>query len=135
MESLSLPHKFVNTDTPCVKYSTWNKDRGQKAGKETHHVYVLHQNRQPGKSYYHCSLRHILFPLTALQGEKAFYSNISQGSEGHRCTDEALTSPLWRALAVVGVDSVHAGSSISTLMTGAVINVVLAVGPIETWCR
>lgn len=46
---------------------------------------------------------------------------------------KALTSPLWRALAVVGVDSIHTGSSIGTLMTGAVVNVVLTVSPIETW--
>lgn len=44
-----------------------------------------------------------------------------------------LASPLWRALAVVGVDSVHTGSSIGALMTGAVVNVVLTVSPIETW--
>lgn len=44
-----------------------------------------------------------------------------------------LTSPLWGALAVVGVDSVHTGPSIGTLMTGAVIYVVLTVGPIEAW--
>lgn len=44
-----------------------------------------------------------------------------------------LTSPLWWALAVVGVDSVHTGSSIGTLMTGAVINVALTVSPVETW--
>lgn len=44
-----------------------------------------------------------------------------------------LTSPLWRTLAVVGVNSIHAGSSIGTLMTRAVINVVLTVCPIETW--
>lgn len=44
-----------------------------------------------------------------------------------------LASPLWGALTVVGVDSVHTGSSIGTLMAWAVINVVLTVGPIETW--
>lgn len=47
------------------------------------------------------------------------------------CT--ALTCPLWRALAVVGVDAIHTGSSIGTLMTGTVINVVLTVSPVEAW--
>lgn len=47
------------------------------------------------------------------------------------CT--VLTGPLWRALAVVGVDSVHTGSSVGTLMTGAVVDVVLTVSPVETW--
>lgn len=60
--------------------------------------------------------------------------NNSTNSTNNR-TDKSLTSPLWRALAVVGVDSVHTGSSIGTLMTRAVVNVVLTVGPIETLCR
>lgn len=47
------------------------------------------------------------------------------------CT--VLTSPLLRALTVVSVDSIHTGSSIGTLMTWAVINVVLTVSPIESW--
>jgi len=45
---------------------------------------------------------------------------------------ESLTSPLRGALTVVGVDSIHTGSSISTLMARAVINVVLTVSTIET---
>lgn len=44
-----------------------------------------------------------------------------------------LTSPLWRTLAVVGIDSVHTCSTIGTLMTWTVVNVVLTVGPVETW--
>lgn len=47
------------------------------------------------------------------------------------CT--VLTCPLWRALTVVGVDSIHTGSSIGTLMTRAVVNVILTVCSIETW--
>lgn len=47
------------------------------------------------------------------------------------CT--VLTSPLWRALTVVGVHSIHTCSTISTLMAGAVINVILTVRPIESW--
>lgn len=53
----------------------------------------------------------------------------------NKCRDKNLTSPLWRALAVVGVDSIHTGSSIRTLMTRAVVNVVLTISPIETWFR
>lgn len=48
-------------------------------------------------------------------------------------THKSLTGPLWRTLAVVGVDSVHAGSSVGTLVAGAVIDVALAVSPVETW--
>lgn len=44
-----------------------------------------------------------------------------------------LTSPLWRTLTVVGVNSVHTGSPIGTLMAWAVINVVLTVSPIKSW--
>lgn len=44
-----------------------------------------------------------------------------------------LTSPLRRTLTVVSVDSIHAGPSISTLMTWAVVYVVLTVGAIESW--
>lgn len=45
-----------------------------------------------------------------------------------------LTGPFWGTLTVVGVDSVHAGSSVGALMFGAVVDVVLTVGSIET-CR
>lgn len=47
------------------------------------------------------------------------------------CT--VLTCPFWGALTVVGINSIHTGSSIGTLMIGAVIYVVLTVIPIETW--
>lgn len=43
------------------------------------------------------------------------------------------TCPLWRALAVIGVDTIYTGSSVGTLMTGAIVNVVLTVCPIEAW--
>lgn len=44
-----------------------------------------------------------------------------------------LASPLWGALTVVGINPIHADSSISTLMTRTVVNIVLTVSPIETW--
>lgn len=44
-----------------------------------------------------------------------------------------LACPLWRALAVIGVHPIYTGASVGTLMPGAVVNVVLTVGPIETW--
>lgn len=44
-----------------------------------------------------------------------------------------LTRPLRGTLAVVGVDSVHAGPSVGTLVTRAVVNVVLTVGAVEPW--
>ena len=47
----------------------------------------------------------------------------------------SLTCPLWRALAVIGIDSIYTGSSVGTLMTGAIVNVVLTVCSIETWYR
>lgn len=44
---------------------------------------------------------------------------------------QPLTCELWRALAVVGVNSIHTASSIGTLMTRAVIDVVLTISPIK----
>lgn len=43
------------------------------------------------------------------------------------------TCPLWRALTVIGIDTIYTGSSVGTLMTGTIVNVVLTVCPIETW--
>lgn len=43
-----------------------------------------------------------------------------------------LTSPLWRTLTVVGIDPIHTGSSIGTLVIRAVVDVVLTVSSIET---
>lgn len=44
----------------------------------------------------------------------------------------SLTSPLWRTLTVVGVDSIYTCSSIGTLVAGTVIDVVLTVSSIKT---
>lgn len=44
-----------------------------------------------------------------------------------------LTCELWSTLAVIGVDSIHAGSSILALMAGTVVNVDVAVFPVKTW--
>lgn len=50
----------------------------------------------------------------------------------NRPSNITLTSPLWGALTVVGINPIHADSSISTLMTRTVVNIVLTVSPIET---
>lgn len=44
-----------------------------------------------------------------------------------------LTCELWSTLTVVSVDSIDTGSSILALVAGAVVNVDVAVFPVETW--
>lgn len=44
-----------------------------------------------------------------------------------------LTCPLWLALAVIGVHSIHTGSSIKATMVWTVINVLFAVLTTEAW--
>lgn len=39
----------------------------------------------------------------------------------------SCTCPLWRALAIVGVDSIHTYSSIHALVTWTVIHIILTV--------
>lgn len=44
-----------------------------------------------------------------------------------------LTCKLWPALTVVGVNSIHTGSSILALVARTVVNVDVAVFPAKTW--
>lgn len=44
-----------------------------------------------------------------------------------------LTRPLWRTLAVVGIDSIQTGPPILATLSRTVVHIVLAVGPIEAW--
>lgn len=44
-----------------------------------------------------------------------------------------LTCPLWLALAIVGVHSIHTGPSVKAAMVWTVINVLLAVLTTKAW--
>lgn len=74
------------------------------------------------------ALRHTLYMTNTCAS-----ATVVTGALKHNLKHKSLTSPLWRALAVVGVYSIHTSSSIGTLMTGTVVYVVLTVGPVETW--